>query len=155
MKFAVEIKMTVEISVEKITNAAVIRDLVQPAKPKAVVMEEIMDDCRFEIAARNQRLLNQLQADEALLLRYAKMLATFEALSALEGASGHKKLGDQMERIEISLLNRLNEPDATWFKGAIKNELWSENTAYFRNAFHVKVSKPEVRSKCIGRRDKG
>lgn len=147
--------MTVEISVEKITNAVVIRDLVQPAKPKAVVMEEIMDDRLFEMAARNQRLLDQLQADETLLVRYAKALATFEALSALEGASEQRKLGDQMERIETSLLNRLNEADAAWFKGAIKNELWSESTAHFRNAFRTTVSKSEVRSKSIGGRDKG
>ncbi|MGH7990182.1 MAG: hypothetical protein ACREDS_08360 [Limisphaerales bacterium] len=155
MKFTVEIKMTVEINVEKITKAAVIRDLVQPAKPKAVVMEEIMDDRLFERAARNQRLLDQLQADEALLLRYAKMLAAFEAFSVLESASEHEKLGDQMERIEISLLNRLNEADAAWFEGAIKNEVWSESTAHFSNAFRVTVSKPEVRSEYIGGRDNG
>ncbi len=144
--------MTVEIKVEQITSATVIRGLVQPAKPKEVVLEEIMDDRHFEIAVRNQRLLDQLRADEALFLRYSKLLVAFDALSSLEGTSEKEKLGNEMEDIETSLIERLNSDDAEWFRGAIKHELWSESIDDFRKAFHVAVSSPEVRTKCVGRR---
>ena len=152
MKFAIEIKMDAEVEIKDITSATVIRNLVQPAKPKSLVLEEIMDDRHFEIAARNQRLLAQLRADRALLLRYGKLIGLFEALSALEGTDEKEKIADKMDDLEISLVNRLNYEDKKWFRNAMKLGVWSESTEQFGKAFHVSVSSPQVKAKCVRRR---
>ncbi|MCE0496578.1 MAG: hypothetical protein LV481_01340 [Methylacidiphilales bacterium] len=149
MKFAVEIKMMVEITLEEITDATVIRGMAQPAKPREILIEEIMEDQPFEIARRNQRLLDQIKADEALLLRYASILAGWEALAALERNREEQRLSDEIEEVETKLINRLNESDAEWFRGAMKHEAWTESTEDFRGAFRATVSEPELSTKHV------
>ena len=140
MKFAIEIKMTVELEVENITDAKVIRNLAHYHNK----MDLIMDDKNFEEASKHQRLLDQLKADKALLLRYGKLLALFEALTNLEETNCIGKIADEMHEIEISLTTRLDGKDARWFQDVIKQKLWGERTEHFRNAFRVTVSKPQV-----------
>jgi hypothetical protein len=149
MKFAVEIKLTVEIKVEEITKADVIRDMAQPAKPREILMEEILSDWPFERMEKNQKLLAAIQADKKLLLRYAKALATWEALSALEGEASKPNSEGKLDLIQTSLLNRLDEADAKWFREAIDHDFFYESTDDFQRAFRVNVSEPAVKTELV------
>ncbi len=151
MKFAIEIRMTAEVEVKNITSATVIRHLHQYTKSKGVLMDEIMDDRHFEVGARNQRFLDQLKSDRALLLRYAKLVALLEAFMELERTreKDQIQIEDEMEKIEKSVVKRLGREDARWFRGAIKHEAWAESTEHLNEVFHVTVSTPRVKTKCV------
>jgi hypothetical protein len=80
---------------------------------------------------------------------YAKLLGAFDALSKVEETGEKERVSDEMDRIETSLIGRLSSDDAKWFQEAVSREVWSESTDDFRRAFHVTVSSPDLRTKCI------
>jgi len=141
MKFNIQINITAEVAVEDITTAKVIQDLSSYAN-RAELMD---DDLSFEIGAKNQRLLDLLRADRALLLQYAKLRALLEAFRFLEESNNFQTNADEeLEKIEQSLIGGLTDEDAKWFRGAIDEGLWIENTEHFSNAFVVDVAEPSI-----------
>jgi len=141
MKFNIHIKFAAEVAVEDITTAKVIQDLACYANR----VELIDDDLSFEIGAKNQRLLDLLRADSNLLLRYAKLRALLEAFRLLEDPNNFQKnADDELERIEQSLIGELTNDDAKWFRGAIDEGLWAENTEHFINAFVIDIADPSI-----------
>lgn len=132
--------MTAEVEVVNITDANVIRNLAHYHNK----MDLINDDKNFEEAAKQQRLLDQLKADEALQQRYCKLLALFEALTKLDETNICNATDDEIYEIEISLIDRLNSKDAQWFQEVIKQKLWAERTEHLRRAFSITVSNPQL-----------
>ena len=146
MKFAIEIKMEVEVTIDDISPANVIRDLSFYGNR----MELINDDESFGRGAQNQRLLDALKADGNLLAHYTELRALFEAFSALEeGTELSDRFSEQMDEVEQLLIKRLKAEDSKWFSGAIKAGFWSETTEHFNKAFRITVSDPVLCSKTV------